>query len=131
MAEMNIFLFLEVGGSCGSGPPPPPPLWGTPKLHKEGRNVVCMHTNTPRFSTEHLPGPSPPLSKILYPPLHMHVVYTQSDNFNFDGPTVIINIRVNHSLSHRKYLTCWILVEMYTYIMKPVYKCFLRPPQYE
>ena len=35
------------GGSWGSGPP----FWGTPKLHKEGKNVPRMCTKTPRFST--------------------------------------------------------------------------------
>ena len=39
----------------GSGPggqdTPPPPFWGTPKLHKEGKNVARMLAKTPRFST--------------------------------------------------------------------------------
>ena len=29
----------------------PPPLLGTPKLHKEGKNVVRVRANTPRFIT--------------------------------------------------------------------------------
>ena len=36
------------GGGGGAG------SWrfsGTPKLHKEEKNVAYMHTNTPRFST--------------------------------------------------------------------------------
>ena len=28
-----------------------PPFWGTPKLHKEGKNVARMRARTPRFST--------------------------------------------------------------------------------
>ena len=41
------------GGSWGSGPPPPlpPPFWGTPKLHKEGKNGARMRAKTPHFST--------------------------------------------------------------------------------
>ena len=34
-----------------------PPFWGTPKLHREGKNVTRMHANTPRFS---YPEPPPP-----------------------------------------------------------------------
>ena len=37
------------GGSWGSGPPPP--FWGTPKLHKEGKNVPRVRAKTPHFST--------------------------------------------------------------------------------
>ena len=58
------------GGSWGSGPPPP--FWETPKFNKEEKNVTRVHSETPRFSTEQLPGPPPPpspLSEILYPAL--------------------------------------------------------------
>ena len=27
------------------------PFWGTPKLHKEGKNVACMHANATCFSS--------------------------------------------------------------------------------
>ena len=37
------------GGSWGSGPPPL--FLGTPKLHKEGKNVARMRTKTLHFST--------------------------------------------------------------------------------
>ena len=41
------------GGSWGGGGVGvlTPSFWGTPKLHKEGKNVVCVRTEMPRFST--------------------------------------------------------------------------------
>ena len=50
------------GGGGDSGGQDPPPFWGTPKLHKEGKNVACVCAKmlTP-----------PPLSEILYPPLYL------------------------------------------------------------
>ena len=42
---------------------------GTPKIHKVGKNVACMRTNTPRFSSKQLPRPHT-LSEILYLPLY-------------------------------------------------------------
>ena len=43
---------LNRGGSRVGGPgDQDPPFWGTPKLHKEGRNVVLVHANTSRFSS--------------------------------------------------------------------------------
>ena len=51
------------GGSWGSGLPPS--LWGTPKLHKEGKNVVCVcPTRTP-----------PPLLKSCIRPWAMPIPY--------------------------------------------------------
>ena len=38
------------GGVLGVRTPPPPTYWGTHKLHKEGKNVVRVCANTPRFS---------------------------------------------------------------------------------
>ena len=32
---------------------------GTPKLHKEGKNIVHMRANASRFSSYQLPGPHP------------------------------------------------------------------------
>ena len=40
---------IQGGGSWGSGPPPP--FWGTPKLHKEGKNGARVRANGPHFST--------------------------------------------------------------------------------
>ena len=37
------------GGVLGVNPPPPP-LWGTPKLHKEGKNVTRVRVNGLHFS---------------------------------------------------------------------------------
>ena len=34
----------------GPGADPGGSFWGTPKLHKEGKNVACVLTNTPRFT---------------------------------------------------------------------------------
>ena len=39
------------GGLEAWGSGPPPPFWETPKLHKEGEKVACVHGKTPRFST--------------------------------------------------------------------------------
>ena len=39
------------GGGGPGGQDPPPPFWGTPKLHKEGKNVSRMHMKTPHFSS--------------------------------------------------------------------------------
>ena len=36
-----------------------PPFWGTPKLHKEGKNATRVRAKTPHFSTLQLPGPPP------------------------------------------------------------------------
>ena len=41
------------GGSWGSGPH----LSGTPKLHKEGKQCVCVYANTASFCTKHFPPP--------------------------------------------------------------------------
>ena len=41
----------RIQGAGPGGQDPPPPFWGTPKLHKEGQNVVRMLEKTPRFST--------------------------------------------------------------------------------
>ena len=54
--DISIFGRMNLrGGSKGGGRPwgqePPPPFWGTPKLHKEGKNVVRMRAKTPHFST--------------------------------------------------------------------------------
>ena len=45
------------GGSWGSGPLPP--LWGTPKLHKEGKKVVCARANTALLVLNSCPDPPP------------------------------------------------------------------------
>ena len=39
------------GGGGGPGGQEPPLFWGTPKLHKEGKNGAHVHVKTPRFST--------------------------------------------------------------------------------
>ena len=50
-----IYNSLSGGGSRGGGGPPggqpPPPLLGDPQTLKRGKNVACMRTNTPHFST--------------------------------------------------------------------------------
>ena len=56
-------MCLFRGGSGGGGGVlgvrnPPPPLWGTTKLHKEGKNVACMRGKTAHFSY-----PDPPFLK--------------------------------------------------------------------
>ena len=40
----------DPGGGAG-GQEPPPPFWGTPKFHKEGKNVARVRAETRRFST--------------------------------------------------------------------------------
>ena len=44
---------LSRGGSRGGGVlgVRTPPFWGTPKLHKEGKNVARVRAKTPCFST--------------------------------------------------------------------------------
>ena len=54
-----VLLFrieIAIQGLIQGGSGPPPPFLGTPKLYKEGENVVPVHANTPRFS-----HPDPPL----------------------------------------------------------------------
>ena len=41
----------DPGGGGPGGQDPSPPFWGTPKLHKEGKNVARMRANGPHFST--------------------------------------------------------------------------------
>ena len=41
----------DPGGGGLGGQEPPPPFWGTPKLHKVGKNVVRLRTNTLHFSS--------------------------------------------------------------------------------
>ena len=46
------------GGGWGpGGQDSPPPFWGTPKLHKEGKNVARMGANEPHFSSSADPPP--------------------------------------------------------------------------
>ena len=39
---------IQGGGGPGGQDPP---FWGTPKLHKEGKNGARMRAKTPHFST--------------------------------------------------------------------------------
>ena len=57
----------DPGGAGVPGGQAPLPFWGTPKLHKHGKNVAHVCAKMPRFGTKQLPGPH--LFKILYPPL--------------------------------------------------------------
>ena len=54
MYGVEVYLLVFRGGSRGGGSwgsGPPPPFWGTPKLHKEEKNVARVCAKTPRFST--------------------------------------------------------------------------------
>ena len=46
-------MYNEPGADPGGGDPggQDPPFWGTPKLHKEGKNVARVRAKTPHFST--------------------------------------------------------------------------------
>ena len=62
LVTYSYFLTIEpMGLYSPTFKGPPPPFWGTHKLHKEGKNVARICAKTPRFSTEQLPGPPPPL----------------------------------------------------------------------
>ena len=53
---------IQAGG--GGGP------WGSPKLHKEGKNVARGHANTPRFSTR----TPPPFPKSCIRPCSCYII---------------------------------------------------------
>ena len=60
---------MDPGGGGGPGGQDTPFL-GTPKLQKEGKNVARVHAQNAAFQ---LPGPPPPLSEILFPPLVLQI----------------------------------------------------------
>ena len=64
------------GGSRAPDPQDssPPPLWGTPKLQKEGKKTLRVCTRIHRVLVPVTWNP-PTLSEILYPPLHTAAKY--------------------------------------------------------
>ena len=80
---------IQGGGVLGVRTPPPP-FWGTPKLHKEGKNVARVPAKMPHFSTKQLPGP-PTLQNPVSAPAETPVrVYS-----------VFIHSKHSHLLTHR------------------------------
>ena len=46
----NHYMQGRIQGGGGPGGQDPP-FWGTPKLHKEGKNGALVRAKTPHFST--------------------------------------------------------------------------------
>ena len=63
------------GGVLGALPSLPFEILGTPKLHKEGKNVARVCAETPRFSKYQLPG-SPPFRNPVAAPGHRTFHYS-------------------------------------------------------
>ena len=50
---IHVYVMMMAGADPGGGGPggQDPPFWGTPKLHKEGKNGARVRAKTPHFST--------------------------------------------------------------------------------
>ena len=51
LLSMYDLIQGRIQGGGPGGQDSPPPFWGTPKLHKEGKNVARVRAKRPRFST--------------------------------------------------------------------------------